>query len=188
MAKSRTIILALLLLAGLAALIIFWLRPAPLESDSDSETETTTVAPEPEEVYTGPSGNQFLEEHGSPDHDLIHDMELMGRVMHNMTILFKNLDTRYVATNEQLSAFLTGENPGRLEYLDPDLPIFKDGVMTDRWGQPYMVHPLGTGSIEVRSIGADGIPYTDDDMRYHPAEGVVGNKSDPNQIPVWDQP
>lgn len=100
------------------------------------------------------------------------DVRLVGRAIEGMTRLFKGLDTRYVATNEQLSSFLTGSNPEGLQYLDPRLPIFQNGLLTDRWGQPYIVHPIGTGLLEIRSSGPDRIPYTEDDIVLHPGDAL----------------
>ncbi|MEO0796751.1 MAG: hypothetical protein AAFX93_16410 [Verrucomicrobiota bacterium] len=173
----------------MAVAVFLLMRPSTPEPDEVAPPVNAPVAiAEPVEAYTGPSGDAFLEDHGHPDYDAVHDLKLIGRVMDGVTRIFKHLDTRNVATNEQFSAYLTGDNPERLEYLNPELPVFKNGILTDRWGQAYIIHPLGTGLLEIRTIGADGIPYTDDDLRLHPNYGIQGNQSDPNQLPAWDQP
>lgn len=163
------LITGILLLACIAVIIIFtsrFFQPSPeseLASVEASCPKSTQVEP-----YSGPSGSAFLAKHGLPESTAAQDLELVGRVVDGVQLLFKELDTRYIATNEQLSAFLIGANLEGLQYLDPDLAIFKNGLLTDRWGQAYVVHPIGTGQIELRTIGADGIPYSDDDLVLQP--------------------
>ncbi|MGC6506326.1 MAG: hypothetical protein ACON39_07120 [Coraliomargaritaceae bacterium] len=168
--------LGLVLLLSLLLIGVIWFLRTPSNEDVEP-----VLAPEPivstvKETYTGPSGNEFLEEHGLAGSTAVKDLQLVGRVMDGLSIFFRQFDTRYVATNEQLSDFLTGSNPQGLQYLDPDLPIFKNGVLTDRWGHPYIVHPLAAGTLEIRSIGPDGIPYTEDDLWVNPDDGVQGGQ------------
>lgn len=145
-------------------------------NNSDSQQPVAEQLPaayeqQPSADYSGPSGNHFLVEHGSANSDGMQDLRYVGRVVDKLMLLFKNLDTRHVANIEQLSAFLVGDNPEGLQYLDPGLPIFKDGLLTDRWGQPYIIHPIGTGQLELRSSGPDQTPYTEDDFILHPEYG-----------------
>ena len=161
----------LFLVAGVVWFLSSPERTIPADPESAlAPVEVAIVLP-----YSGPSGNEFLLEHGLPSSTAVNDLILVGRVIEGLTTFFKNLDTRYVATNEQLSDFLTGANPEGLEYLDPEQPIFQDGLLTDRWGHPYIVHPLAAGILEIRSIGPDGIPYTEDDLRVNPDDRIQGN-------------
>ena len=168
MLKPRLII-CVLVLAALALSAILLLR---YFRTSDALSFDSVEASKPKlgkiKAYRGPNGNAFLLDHGLPESSAVQDLRLVGRVVDGMQLLFKQLDTRHIATNEQLSDFLTGANHEDLQYLDQDLPIFKDGLLTDRWGQAYIIHPIGTGQIELRTIGADGIPYSDDDIVLRP--------------------
>lgn len=168
MLKPRLII-CILVLAGIAVIAILLSRSDQASADSALESnQASDSTGEQSKAYHGPNGNALLAEHGLPESTAAQDLKLVGRVVDGMQVLFKELDTRHIATNEQLAAFLTGANPEGLQYLDPDLPIFKDGFLTDRWAQAYIVHPIGTGRIELRTIGADGIPYSDDDLVLSP--------------------
>ncbi|MDP4643842.1 MAG: hypothetical protein NWS71_05295 [Opitutales bacterium] len=168
MVKPRLVIL-IPVLVGIAVIAILFSRSSrPSPESAIASVEAPSPILTQSEVYRGPDGNAYLVEHGLPESTAAQDLKLVGRVVDGMHSLFKELDTRHVATNEQLSAFLTGANPEGLQYLDTDLPIFQNGLLCDRWGQAYIVHPLGTGQIEIRTIGADGIPYSDDDLVLQP--------------------
>lgn len=55
-----------------------------------------------------------------------------------------------------------------LRQAQPDgkLPGRADGV--DPWGRAYLLRPLADGSFEVRCLGSDGKPDTDDDVTWTP--------------------
>ena len=39
-----------------------------------------------------------------------------------------------------------------------------NGDLLDRWGSPFIFHPLNADLMNVRSIGPDQTPWTDDDL------------------------
>jgi hypothetical protein len=155
--------------------LILWIRsrvetspsphpPTPLSRPAD---------PEPIPSLGAPIGDQFLEDYGDPSTPATLDIDKVGRVVEGLHSLFKNLDTRLIANNSLLASFLRGNNPEGLVYLSPEHPIFgPDGTLRDRWGSPFLIHPIGTGIIEIRSAGPDGTPYTDDDLIRDPRGGV----------------
>ena len=181
MKDSRVIII---LFATICIGILVALFPKRPTARVDSE-EQPIIAVEGDEVRgqntlrrdPNLSGDYILENHGSSDFSGRDDVILMGRIVERVNILFRQTDTRHMATIADFSAFVTGKNPERLVYLDPNLPVFKDGVLTDRWGQPYMIHPLAVGEYEIRSAGPDGLPYTEDDWTMHPTKGLYPGAS-----------
>lgn len=61
----------------------------------------------------------------------------------------------------------TGSYPDSLKALiDPTDPIEKKQIL-DRWGNPYLYRTTDS-SFELFSIGQDGQPETEDDVRYYP--------------------
>lgn len=60
---------------------------------------------------------------------------------------------------------LTGNNPGRLAFLNRNHPaIDAQGQLLDRWGEPFFFHLLGRDALEIRSAGPDRELYTADDL------------------------
>lgn len=60
---------------------------------------------------------------------------------------------------------LTGNNPGRLAFINRDHPaIDAQGQLLDRWGEPFFFHLLGRDALEIRSAGPDRELYTADDL------------------------
>ncbi len=53
--------------------------------------------------------------------------------------------------------------------LPPTHPALRDGRLIDRWGNPWLVHPLSHDVIQLRSAGPDGRLFTADDL-VSPAE------------------
>ena len=52
----------------------------------------------------------------------------------------------------------------------PDHPVFSaDGLLSDRWGSPLVVHPEAWKQLELRSAGPDKLPFTEDDLVLTPA-------------------
>jgi len=86
-----------------------------------------------------------------PYHDSICKFppKALGRIVEGMFMIFKNPDTRLISTNGELSCFLSGENPEKLNYLSPDLPVFDpEMTLVDHWGCPDLVHIIEQGSLE----------------------------------------
>ncbi|MFD2256711.1 hypothetical protein ACFSSA_08490 [Luteolibacter algae] len=133
-------------------------REVPFPPDYDDESRTQTRP-----------GDELLAGYGAVTTKPEEDLRKLSHAVEGMLLLFKNLDTRLIATNQQLSAFLKGENPEDLQYVSPDSAAFNnDGLLVDRWDSPIIIHPLGTGLLELRSAGPDRVPYNEDDIGIHP--------------------
>jgi hypothetical protein len=48
--------------------------------------------------------------------------------------------------------------------LPPTHPALRAGRLIDRWGNPWLVHPLSGDLIQLRSAGPDGRLFTPDDL------------------------
>ncbi len=50
------------------------------------------------------------------------------------------------------------------EALPTSHPSLRDGRLIDRWGSPWLVHPLSHDVVQLRSAGPDGRLFTADDL------------------------
>jgi Type II secretion system (T2SS), protein G len=67
--------------------------------------------------------------------------------------------------NASIMNALTGNNPSGLPIFPADHPrIAEDGSLRDAWGKPFFFHMISSQHIEVRSLGPDGVIFTDDDI------------------------
>ena len=67
--------------------------------------------------------------------------------------------------NAEIVAQLLGSNPKKVTFLDPGLAaLTPEGELLDRWGSPYIFHPLKADLMDVRSIGPDRKTWTGDDL------------------------
>lgn len=67
--------------------------------------------------------------------------------------------------NAQILNALRGNNPSGLPVMPSDHPrLDPDGNLLDAWGHPFVFHSLGSQHLEVRSLGPDGVIFTDDDI------------------------
>ncbi|MEM9237501.1 MAG: hypothetical protein AAGB14_12030, partial [Verrucomicrobiota bacterium] len=135
----------LLFAALIATLLVFFISKR-------EETPPTTAPPgiperSPDQAQDpaspAPIGDQFLDAYADPNTTPLEDLRKIGRAIDSLLLLFKNLDTRHIATNGRLSAFLKGENPENTPHISPDHPLFgPTGELLDRWKQPIIVHPI----------------------------------------------
>lgn len=67
--------------------------------------------------------------------------------------------------NASIMNALKGNNPSGLPVFPAKHPrIAEDGGLLDAWGKPFFFHIISSQHIEVRSLGPDGIIFTDDDI------------------------
>ena len=88
------------------------------------------------------------------------DLEIIDEVLSNYRLVYQG---NPVGTdNEEFAAALTGENPKKVVFIDPGL--LSDGELLDRYGNPYVFHPLKADVMDLRSLGPDGQLWTVDDI------------------------
>lgn len=67
--------------------------------------------------------------------------------------------------NQEIILQLLGENPKKVVFIDPELPALNSSLeLTDRWGSPFIFHPVSATQMGLRSKGPDGILWTEDDL------------------------
>lgn len=67
--------------------------------------------------------------------------------------------------NPSIMNALKGKNPSGLPIFPAKHPrIAPDGSLLDAWGKPFFFHIISSQHIEVRSLGPDGVIFTDDDI------------------------
>ena len=70
-----------------------------------------------------------------------------------------------VGNNREIVRTLLGDNPHGTRFLDPaSVSLNERGELLDAWGHPYFFHALSGTTMEIRSAGPDGKPYTADDL------------------------
>ena len=71
-----------------------------------------------------------------------------------------------VGTNPEITAELAGNNPKRINFIQPEagMQINKSGELVDGWGTPLFFHQLSGTDTEVRSAGPDRKMWTPDDL------------------------
>ncbi|BCX46220.1 hypothetical protein HAHE_01280 [Haloferula helveola] len=169
MMRTRYLVSVLAVVLGVGILMQLFRRQEVSAPEANRSAEAKAGQPSGESESDGPSGMDFLDGYSDAGSTPAEDMRKLGRAVEGMLLLFKGLDTRLIATNRQLSDFITGANPERLAYLDRSHPVFDgEGRMADRWGSPIVIHPLGTGLLELRSAGPDRVAYTEDDLSLLP--------------------
>jgi hypothetical protein len=88
------------------------------------------------------------------------DLEIIDEVLSNYRLVYQ--ENPVGTDNEEFAAALTGENPKKVVFIDPGL--LSDGELLDRYGNPYVFHPLKADVMDLRSLGPDGQLWTVDDI------------------------
>lgn len=103
-----------------------------------------------------------LHEPGGSGHD---DLRIVGAVLRNYLQSVRGPDVPPLGFNEEIVRALRGANPLRVAFVPLEHPSFDSaGRILDRWGTPYLFHPLAAEEIEIRSAGPDGKLFTADDQ------------------------
>ncbi|MEP4077961.1 hypothetical protein [Haloferula sp.] len=99
--------------------------------------------------------------HKAPDPRV--DLELVTQLLDDYRLVYK--ENPVGTDNAEIVAQLLGKNSKKIFFIDPALSaINANGELLDRWGSPYVFHPLRSDLMDVRSIGPDRTLWTDDDM------------------------
>ncbi|MEM7384212.1 MAG: type II secretion system protein GspG [Verrucomicrobiota bacterium] len=87
-------------------------------------------------------------------------------ILHQVFRQFRRLyQTNPVGDESEILRALTGANPKQVAFIPPDSPhISLAGQLIDRWGNPFVFHAQSATEIEIRSMGPDEQPHTEDDV------------------------
>lgn len=153
---------------------------APVPSGTGSVTTATTAAAELAvgEVRVLPGARELVQGFHDSSEPAAHDLEILqealGRFRH---VLGGNPPG---GVNAEIVAGLTGANPKKLAVIPPDWAgLNAAGEVVDRWGQPFLFHPVSGESMEILSSGPDLTLWTDDDIgTLNPVSGPVGGRAE----------
>jgi hypothetical protein len=93
--------------------------------------------------------------------------EAQARLVGNILQIFRESTGAYPTAEDNPGVLrqLLGANTARRGYVSPESPaIDRQGALLDAYGQPYFFHFISSQKLEIRSAGADGAYYTDDDL------------------------
>ena len=88
------------------------------------------------------------------------DLEIIDEILSNYRLVYQ--ENPVGTDNEEFAAALAGENPKKVVFIDPAL--LSNGELLDRFGKPYVFHPLKADVMDLRSRGQDGQLWTKDDV------------------------
>ena len=110
-----------------------------------------------EEVPRSPLADRL----NAPDGGISEDLRIVASLLENLD---SALGAMPVGNNAEITAGLSGRNARSHAPLPADHPsISGEGELLDRWGRPFIFHPVSRHNIELRSHGPDGEAYTADD-------------------------
>lgn len=91
------------------------------------------------------------------------DLHLVSQLFDDYRFFFQSNPVG--SENYEIVAQLLGENEERILFLDRSIgALTSDGLLLDRWGTPYVFHPLTSTEMGVRSSGPDQELWTGDDL------------------------
>ncbi len=88
------------------------------------------------------------------------DLEIIDEILKGYRLIYQ--ENPVGTDNEEFAAALAGENPKKVVFVDPGLLL--NGELLDRFGSPYVFHPLKADVMGLRSRGPDGQLWTEDDV------------------------
>lgn len=95
--------------------------------------------------------------------DPADDLEVISEVLGSYRLVYR--ENPVGTDNAEIVAQLLGANPKQVFFLPPSHPALSpDGELLDRWGSPYIFHPLKADLMDVRSLGPDRTLWTEDDL------------------------
>jgi len=159
---------------GVAALVGLAIRlatrDAPAPATPPPATPPATVTPgQPPEARQRPlPGEPLLEGYASDSQAPLQDLHQVHDVIDGYFSIAKDESRFPIGGNADLAAALRGDNSAGTAFVPPDHPVLDAGLLVDRWGTPYHVHPEAFGELEIRSAGPDRTLFTTDDLLLGP--------------------
>ncbi len=149
--------LAILSLIILLAIIAWRLtRPSP-----PTPSSSTKVNPPPAEQTISTS----LETHATAQSTPLQDLQNVQELVTRFSLKNRHLNTLYYSQNADFCEHLM-KSAFPIPTDHPSLGKDAEGrtILLDRWGTPYLFHPLSHKLMQMRSAGPDRQPYTQDDL------------------------
>lgn len=93
------------------------------------------------------------------------DVEALHSLIRQYLVAMQKRPGPPIGDDLDLARILLGRNPLQQPLIVGPHPAFSnDGHIRDRWGTPYHIHGISSGSYEVRSAGPDRRLFTQDDL------------------------
>lgn len=155
-----------LLLIGLLAVALGWLWPRPSAAPrAAAPAPSSAVRPaglpeSPASPAADSAGARLLAADGSPREDLAALLDLVDTLLQTVPVMQRpplGFDT-------DLARALADPDLMGEAALPANHPALRAGRLVDRWGSPWLVHPLSSDVIQLRSAGPDRRLFTADDL------------------------
>jgi len=125
------------------------------------ESKTEEISP----AITKDLSANLMKNYGAAHLTALDDLLKTEELLQSYFALIKVKASLPVGENSEITTALTGKNPYRIRFLDPDSPwINEKGELTDRWGTALYFHPVDVQRIGIRSGGVDKKLWTEDDL------------------------
>lgn len=106
-----------------------------------------------------------LQGYGSAEAEAIDDIRLLQNLIEVFQYHLKYNDALPTAGNKELTAALLGENRYNDRFISKDFSFLNaEREITDRWGSPLIFHFESAHCPDIRSVGPDKTPWTEDDV------------------------
>lgn len=108
----------------------------------------------------------LMDAYGSPRVTPEQDLELLQQVLHTCFTAVRGAADQVSGSNAEVTAFLTGSNSEKLEFISREHRAVKNGELVDRWGAAIFFHFIAPGVVEIRSSGPDKKMWSSDDVQF----------------------
>lgn len=97
----------------------------------------------------------------------LEDLEILSHLLSHYRLFFQKNPVG--VENFEFTDALTGNNPKKVNFIAPSSPALSNtNELLDRWGSPFVFHPLSGTEMELRSLGPDKTLWTADDLLLNP--------------------
>jgi len=124
-------------------------------------------------ISKAPIASDLLEGYGEKDRNPKKDISALNDLLATLRSEIRNMDTRFISTNEDIAEVLLGKNRFNLKFIAEDSKALNEKKqIIDRWGSPVLFHVETAKEIAIRSAGPDKEMFTADDLHRTP-NGVM---------------
>jgi hypothetical protein len=121
-----------------------------------------------------PESRELVAALNQPEETPEHGLEVVENLLATYRSIFGSNPPG--GLNREIIAAMLGENSLKLAILARDMTsLSPSGELLDRWGSPFLFHPVSNDVMEVMSAGPDQALWTPDDVgKITPADDAMG--------------
>ena len=120
----------------------------------------------PVEFAVPPGGSPLAQSLNAPTNTAAQDVKILSDITKQFLSAAKDSWRPPIGDNADLAAVLRGSNRHHLVFIPAGHPAFNaGGLLVDRWGTPYFIHPRSSSAIDIISAGPDKKMFTADDVK-----------------------